>query len=873
MNHSYSQLHRDFQRIIDIALDQPLDADTQAALDQHLVGCAECRSYAANLKKLEERLGPVLKSRWPAAPLADGQRASILESILSHTRGIPMKTHLSRSVHIFASGTLAILLIIALGWGIRTLKPISPAGGGGTPPADAGRTPTASTEAMPYASTGDTLFVPTLTSTMETILLTPPPTLAVPTPSSPTSTPEATLSGSTGLFPKVQFTFATDFPAVPDQVDMYQQKFSEPITADLARQTAAKLGVTGKVVEYTGEGGETIYEVRGGGSVVRFLGYADQYLYEVMPHAGLNDPARMSSFEQQAGIAEVFLRDKGLLEGAYRVESVPSDPGVVRFVQLLGGRDVRYGVGENRMGSPLQWIDVNVTSEGVVGSVAYNAHSFQSAGQYPILSAQQAWERFSASPTGGYGMYAVLAAEQPVTYRTWLRDYPVGLAHIYDYAVSMQSAEGDAPLIQFGRYPVTGSMQGMEMGKFLHAWGQILLDEQGGKTFQVDGWELSTLGDSYLRGTIQRQGDAAILQTDDGQWLPLLDLPADVADGEQVSVRGVILNGVLDWSFIELGELPSYYGCYLSCSGGGGGGFEIPEANFGGVSLARLSLVGMSSAPAQPAPPYQAGDILDGLIGNVWVTLHQYSDRTEVEAALWVEADDGMIFVAYLSGPGLSGIEKYQALPIKVWGRVDRVDSSEMYFTVDRVEAAYPGERLQAWIGTEHAVTLEGKDALLFITLDGQQYVLKYSIGLGETTRIGVVGDTVIREGVIIPGLTFGNYQVIEERAGSLANGMTNLSGYTIMSSQPSVFDHTQDVPFVSPASLLQGRVSIEKIELVYLAYSIAGCPVDSAGYNPDMLYVQPAWRYTGLFEDGRRFEVVIQALPDMYLTFGMSGG
>ena len=99
---------------------------------------------------------------------------------------------------------------------------------------------------------------------------------------------------------------------------------------------------------------------------------------------------------------------------------------------------------------------------------------------------------------------------------------------------------------------------------------------------------------------------------------------------------------------------------------------------------------------------------------------------------MWVEAADGTVFVAYLSGAGLSGIEQYNALPIKVWGRVDRWTSSEMYFTVDRFEEAYPGLRIQAWIGTEEAVTLEGKDALLFTTLDGQQYVLKNSIGYGD---------------------------------------------------------------------------------------------------------------------------------------------
>ncbi len=32
-------------------------------------------------------------------------------------------------------------------------------------------------------------------------------------------------------------------------------------------------------------------------------------------------------------------------------------------------------------------------------------------------------------------------------------------------------------------------------------------------------------------------------------------------------------------------------------------------------------------------------------------------------------------------------------------------------------------------------------------------------------------------------------------------------------------------------------------------------------------LYVQPIWRFTGTFEDGRPFEVQVQALQDEYLS------
>jgi len=883
MSHSHSQIHLDIQRIIAAALEQPLDTETQAIVDQHIAACVECRLYAERLQKLETRLSDDLQARWPAKLLTDAQRASVLGSILSRTRRIPMQTRISGSVRALALGALAILLIVALGWGVRTLRPVSSVGGGGnqtieaggTPAMPEGRTPSDPTEQAPATNAGQTQSAPTSTPTKETIILSPPPTATEQAPSTNTGrTPSAPTmqAGVIRLFPQVQFTFATELPAEPNQVEIYQQQFSKPITVDLARQAAERLGVSGEVVEYTGEGGWPIYEVHGGSSVVRFLGYADQFMYEVLPNAGYTRANQYPPFEQQVAIAEDFLRQKGLLEGDYHVEPVESNPGVVRFVQKLDEREVRYGVGVNRMGSTLQWIEVSLTTNGLVSAVAYNAHHFQPAGQYPILSAQQAWERFSASPTGAYGMYAVLAVEQPVTYRSWVRDYPTGLVHIYDYAISLQSAEGGAPLVQFSRYPVTGAVQGMETGRFLHAWGQIILNEQGYKILQVEGWELSTLADSHLSGTIQRAGDSATLQTNDGQWLALPDLPAEVLEGEPVNVGGVILNGSLDWSFIEAGEIPGYYGYSLSCGGGGGGGSQTPQANFGGQALAWLTLDGMANPPMQPALPYQAGDTLDGQIGNAWVTIQQYADHAEIEAIMAVESADGASFLAHISGDGLTGIEQYNALPIKVWGHVDRVDSSEMYFTVDHLEEAYPGLRIQAWIGTEEAVNLEGKEALLFTTLDGQQFVLKNSIGYGNLVRVGRPGDTVIREGLLIPGLTFGGYPVVQELSGQMANGQTDLSGYVIASSQPSVYDHTQDVPLVSPESVIEGQVSIEQVELVYLAQSLAGCPAEVASDNPAMLYVQPVWRFRGTFADGRRFEVLVQALPDAYLTDSLPG-
>jgi hypothetical protein len=71
-------------------------------------------------------------------------------------------------------------------------------------------------------------------------------------------------------------------------------------------------------------------------------------------------------------------------------------------------------------------------------------------------------------------------------------------------------------------------------------------------------------------------------------------------------------------------------------------------------------------------------------------------------------------------------------------------------------------------------------------------------------------------------------------------------------------------------AAALQGIGTVTKVELAYAAATLQQCGgiqhVNDPAQAP-WLYVQPIWRFTGTFEDGRPFEVQVQALPDEYLS------
>jgi hypothetical protein len=130
-----------------------------------------------------------------------------------------------------------------------------------------------------------------------------------------------------------------------------------------------------------------------------------------------------------------------------------------------------------------------------------------------------------------------------------------------------------------------------------------------------------------------------------------------------------------------------------------------------------------------------------------------------------------------------------------------------------------------------------------------------------EGNIIGRLGDLIEIEGYIIPDQQVGGYLVLKDTAGSTQpDGVAD-------SAQVSVWDHSQD-PSSNPGAVLQGKVSIDNVELVYDAINLDRCQA-SAADDPNMapwLFVQPMWVFNGHFEDGRRFIVQVQALSDEYL-------
>jgi hypothetical protein len=854
---SYKDLtHHQARELIHLDMDGLLDDDQAMQLGQHLDECAECRAYAEQMVQLDTRLQHSLQERWPQPHPKDVELASTLADILPQVRKNQMKINHGNTLRSIGWGALAILLIAGLAWTIKTLAPL----------------PSQSPAGVSSPETTQTVLLPSEV---------PLPTLEN-TPQEPLPTPTTTILPSevVSQFPSVEFTFASELPPSPESLILYRQQLSQAVTAETARQVATKWGVAGGVYSSPSEGmNDVIFDVMDGTRTMRFLNFPDQFIFGVgyiSPDYGsaLMDTNPLPSFGDQVSIATNFLKPLGILDLPYRTQSLETERGVVAFIPLLDGFPVVQEIGVDR--SNIGWIDVKINRPGQVTQVQYSHHDIQPVAEYPILTAKLGWDRFTNDTDLQHSRYAVLTPEGSNTYQSWVPTYEPGQqADIYGWVNTYYPVDPNLPaMVMLNNLPIIGDTSAMIPGnkydvRFVHAWGQIQGSPTDGIALRVEGWELSTLNEEYITGTLTTQsGEVQLVALD--RTLTLIDPPSNIPDGTQVGIQGVVLDEnpqSLSWKFIETGQIPFSYGASNSCGGGGGGGSELANANFGGGAFTLLNLDGQNASIAtQVSSPYQPGDEINAASGTVYITQHLYlGGNTSLEVIFSPDPSSGLNQdLAYsLIGDSLSGIDQYNNLPITISGLVDRVENNTIFIDINRYEPVYPGEQIQVWTGTEQILTLDGQSVVLFTTSAGEDYVLKSSVDFqpADANIIGRLGDLIEIEGYIIPDQQVGGYFMLRDTAGSVQpDGVAD-------SAQVNIWDHSQD-PSSNPGAVLQGTVTIDSIELAYDAINLDRCQANAAD-DPNMspwLYVQPMWVFNGHFEDGRRVFIQVQALPDEYL-------
>jgi hypothetical protein len=151
---------------------------------------------------------------------------------------------------------------------------------------------------------------------------------------------------------------------------------------------------------------------------------------------------------------------------------------------------------------------------------------------------------------------------------------------------------------------------------------------------------------------------------------------------------------------------------------------------------------------------------------------------------------------------------------------------------------------------------MEGKEVWVLHNSDGMEYVLGSSIDNPGVDNGIAPGDPVVVEGIIIPDHTFAGYVVITDYSVDPAPGMESLNDYQSISLSPVV------IPEAGKAGSRR-IATVTKIDLAYYTDNPR-----NLSQQPGMtaLYVQPVWRFTGTFDDGAWFQLIVQALNPQYL-------
>ena len=514
--------------------------------------------------------------------------------------GAPM----NKKLYSYLAGALALVIIIGVGF-IALSRAGVLAG-----PEVAVQTPV---EASPTAAEEPSGAVSVTATAPEAAIQTPAEASPTPTEEQPTEWPVATpppwpeeppllpslamlMGGGYGgggpsayVPPEVTLVLGAALPEGPERATVYAQ-VPEVLTLAHIEEEAARWGLDGRVdaphpapeMESTGEFARLYGSVVDLPQQLSFLGtevliYTDDSAFR-HPSVGHWYPWGSPPPEEQGiATAEQFLRERGLLQEPYEVAAgYYRWSGGILFYRILDSGETLVG--------PFAY--VTISPDGRVAQVTYQPFDLDSLGDYPIISAQEAWDMVVAGAPAerlwvNIPTTALAADPRLANPRFWMRTYQAGeRVDLAGPVGVLEFADGEAPYVLVDGVVLTGDnlqalvedYEGVRDASLdteapMHVWGQVQ-DADGYQVMQVEGWETLTVdsqqgwmtgpGAPYLwTGTIRREDDQGVLVTSPlmiaggGRTLQMPDLPSDLDDGTEVYVEGILLGDTLSWRRIQ----------------------------------------------------------------------------------------------------------------------------------------------------------------------------------------------------------------------------------------------------------------------------------------------------------------------------------
>ena len=373
-----------------------------------------------------------------------------------------------------------------------------------------------------------------------------------------------------------------------------------------------------------------------------------------------NYPSQVD-YAQSAPIAEALLRQWGLLNFPYVLEEGYN--GDVLVKRIVEGEPLNYGE-----------IYVHFNNQYEVVYVNYNPIiGLQPVGQYPLITAEAAWQQIQAGLDSMDTPYDIMPSDEPVEpyedpyaneYKYWQRAYTPGQPmRGYGGVMAYRTVDGNTPMVRFAQYQVVGDTA--ELNRLVDSiGGQITIEgviSDDGLSINLTGWQVQqeyweTL---YLEGVVNAsdQPNSLLFTTIDGQNYLLPDAPADLELGTEVYVFAWASRDtgapypVLDWQGIDKKVYYNYNEAFEDVSSEGemsimpiepGFGFYFAYTNitFDKVELTYYYMPQWSAYPQDGSMP--AFDIPPVVLQPVWKfsgTAETNNDYTE-RIAIYIQAVD-----------------------------------------------------------------------------------------------------------------------------------------------------------------------------------------------------------------------------------------
>jgi len=693
-----------------------------------------------------------------------------------------------------------------------------------------------------------------------------------------------------------------DLPATPTEAAVYNYQPEHFASLEDAHALAAQFGMNGMVYETGGEtpvtkdflivDGNRWLHVRSD----QYFQYYPDYPRYVAAINGGTPPANAEA------LIDEFLKSYGF-DFAYEV--LPSEiyGGYLAAPLTPDGRILCY---EYFKCAGLQF---QLDEQGIL-YVDGSLPKYELLGQYGIISAEEAFQLFidptlMSDPNTMTGMMEGMHSfSAPI--QTWLRPRPSDQTlTIFGWLGSIPSLEGGAPLVTFDGYTVTGNTAdipaALDNNTFVEVTGQFR-DQNGTRVFELESWKTCDNCEDGLLGVISRQGNQTLLTTIDNEILVLPDLPADLPFPlDNAFVIGARVGETYEWKSIDLRNVQG--------GGGGGGGLGFYKLNLSGtpvsfptptptpslgggdytvqegdtlISIAQahgitveelmlanglndptifvgqgLVIPNPNGNPNQPSVGWE----YKGQRGILTVSIYNKPDGSKrSEYYLAINNHDGLYPYVMLEGDELEQLQTYHNRPIEIWGKVVRYN--EQYdlpvVEVERFNVPFPDLQFQIVKGRQELMNIDGQSVTAFTIENGASYVQLMPGGHPDSSIIGIQGDLIQQEILIIPDETFGGRPAMRIYAGSIIEeGSPEL---TITANQPYTYDDSANIP---PVDYVQPTATIEKVELVYYMPDPRYITTELV---IDQRYLQPAWLFRGQYSDGSEFFILIQALKDEFL-------